>query len=53
MRFMDVVKTYLCGFIYNDIYMKILEEFKLFETNNAIPHNMYLILLQPYLYRSK
>ena len=29
MHFMDVITTYLYGFMDNDIYMKILEGFKL------------------------
>ena len=35
MRLMDVIIAYLYGFIDNDIYMKILEGFKLPEKNNT------------------
>ena len=45
MRLMDVVTTYLYGSIDTDIYMTILEEFKLPETTNPKPRNMYLIKL--------
>ena len=40
MRLMDVITTYLYGFIDNDIYMKIHEGFKLPEANNTKPHNI-------------
>ena len=33
MLLMDVITTYLYGFMDNDIYMKILEGFKLLEAN--------------------
>ena len=42
----DVVKTYLYGFINNDIYMKILEGFKLLRANSTKPSSMYFIKLQ-------
>ena len=45
-HFMDVITTYLYGFIDNDIYMKIPEGFKLPEANNTKPHSMYSIKLQ-------
>ena len=53
MRLMDVITVYLYGSINNDICMKILEEFKLPETNNTKPHNMCLIKLQRSLYELK
>ena len=34
MRLMDVVTTYLYGSLDNDIYMKILEGYKMSETYN-------------------
>ena len=46
MRLMNVITTYLYGSMYNDIYMKILEEFKLPEANCTKPRSMYLIKLQ-------
>ena len=45
MRFMDIIITYLYRSIDNDIYMKILEGFKLPEANNTKPRNMCLIKL--------
>ena len=53
MRLMDVVTTYLYGSIDTDIYMTILEEFKLPETTNPKPRNIYSIKLQRSLYRLK
>ena len=53
MCLMDVVTTYLYGFIDIDIYMKISEGFKLPETTNPKPRNMYSIKLQRYLYGLK
>ena len=53
MRFMNIITTYLYGSMDNDIYMKILEEFKLPEANCTKPHNMYLIKLQRSLYGLK
>jgi len=35
MRLMDVVITYLYGSLDNDIYMKILEGYKMLETYNS------------------
>ena len=46
MRLMDVITTYLYGFMDNDIYMKILEGIKLHEANCTKPRNMYLIKLK-------
>ena len=46
MRLMDVITTYLYGSINNDIYMKILEVFKLSEENNTKPYNLCSIKLQ-------
>ena len=37
----------------NDIYMKILEGFKLPEANSKKPHSMYSITLQQSLYGLK
>ena len=53
MHFMDVITTYLYGSIDNDIYMKILEGFKLLEANCTKPRSMYLIKLQRSLYGLK
>ena len=53
MRFMDVIPTYLYGCIDNDIYMKILEGFKLPEANNTKPRSMCSIKLQLSLYGLK
>ena len=50
---MDVITTYLYGSIDNDIYMKILEEFKFPEVNNTKPRNMCSIKLQQSLYGLK
>ena len=49
----NVVTTYLYGSINTDIYMKIPEGFKLPETTNPKPWNMYLIKLQRSLYGLK
>ena len=46
MRLMDVVITYLYGFIDNDIYMKIHEGFKLPKITNPKPQKKYSIKLQ-------
>ena len=53
MCLMDVVTTYLYESIDTDIYMKIPEGFKLPETTNPNPWNMYSIKLQRSLYRLK
>ena len=53
MCLMDVVTTYLYRSIVTDIYMKILEIFKLLETTNPKPRNMYSIKLQKSLYELK
>ena len=53
MHLMNVITTYLYGSMDNDIYMKILEEFKLPKTNNIKPCSMYLIKLQRSLYELK
>ena len=42
---MDVITTYLYGFIDNDIYMKIYEGFKLPEANNTKSRSMCSIKL--------
>ena len=58
MHLMDVITTYLYGSIDNDIYMKILEGFKLPKANNTKPRNaksrsMCSIKLQRSLYGLK
>nr|GEX69845.1 putative RNA-directed DNA polymerase [Tanacetum cinerariifolium] len=53
MRLMDVVIAYLYGSIDNDIYMKILEEFKIPESLSSKPKEMCLIKLQRSLYGLK
>ena len=53
MRLMDVITAYLYRFIDNDIYMRILEGFRLSEANNTKPRNMCSIKLQRSLYRLK
>ena len=50
---MDVITAYLYGSIDNDIYMKILEGFKLPEANNTKPRNICSIKLQRSLYGLK
>ena len=46
MHLMDVITTYLYGYMDNDIYMKISEGFKLLEANSTKPRSMYSIKLQ-------
>ena len=53
MCFMDAITTYLYGSMDNDIYMKILEGFKLLEANCTKPRSMYSIKLQRSLYGLK
>ena len=53
MCLMDVITTYLYGSIDNDIYMKILEEFKLPEANNTKSCSICSIKLQQSLYELK
>ena len=53
MRLMDIITTYLYRSIVTDIYMKIPEGFKLLETTNPKPRNMYSIKLQKSLYGLK
>ena len=53
MQLMDVVTTYLYGSIDTNVYMKILEGFKLPEGMNSKPRSMYLIKLQRSLYGLK
>ena len=50
---MDVITAYLYGSIDNDIYMKILEGFKLPEENNRKSHSTCSIKLQRSLYGLK
>ena len=51
MRLMDVVTTYLYGFLDNDIQTKIPEGFQMPKTTNSKHCNIYLIKLQKSLYR--
>ena len=53
MCLMNVITTYLYGSMDNDIYMKILEEFKLPKANSTKPCSMHLIKLQRSLYGYK
>ena len=46
MHLIDVIISYLYGFMDNDIYMKTLEGFKLLEANSTKPRSMYSIKLQ-------
>ena len=50
---MDVIMTYLYGFMNNDIYMKIPKGFKFPKANSTKPCTMYSIKLQQSLYRLK
>ena len=50
MYLMDVVTTYLYGSLDNDIYMKILEGFKLPEAYNMNSRKIYSIKLNKSLY---
>ena len=47
---MDVIMTYLYGFMNNDIYMKIPKGFKFPKANSTKPCTMYSIKLQQSLY---
>ena len=53
MRLMDVTTIYLYGSMDNDIYMKVLEEFKLSEATFTKLRSMYSIKLQQSLYGLK
>ena len=53
MQLMDAITTYLYGFIDTNVYMKILEGFKLLEVMNSKPWSMYSIKLQRSLYGLK
>jgi hypothetical protein len=53
MRLMDVVTIYLYGSLNNDIYMKILEGYKMPEAYNSKSRNIYSIKLQRSLYGLK
>ena len=53
MRLMDVITAYLYGSIDNDIYMNILEGFKLSKANNTKSRSMCSIKLQRSLYGLK
>ena len=53
MQLMDVVTAYLYGSLDNDIYMKILEGYKMSETYNPTSQSMYSIKLQRSLYGLK
>jgi hypothetical protein len=50
---MDVVIVYLYRSNNNDVYMKILEGFKMPKAYNSNPQNFYSIKLQRFLYRLK
>ena len=52
-RLMDAVTTYLYGSLDNNIYMKILEGYKMPKTYNPISRSMYSIKLQRSLYGLK
>ena len=52
-RLMDVVTAYLYGSLGNDIYMKILERYKMLETYNSASRSMYSIKLQKSSYGLK
>ncbi|GJV65003.1 putative RNA-directed DNA polymerase [Tanacetum coccineum] len=53
MRLMDVATAYLYGSIDNDIYMKILEGFKIPDSLSSKPKEIYSIKLQRSLYGLK
>ena len=53
MRLMDVVTTFLHGSIGTNVYMKILEGFKLPEVMNSKPRSIYSIKFQRSLYGLK
>ena len=53
MQLMDAITTYLYGFNDTNVYMKILEGFKLLEVMNSKPWSMYSIKLQRSLYGLK
>ena len=46
MHLIDVIISYLYGFMDNDIYMKTLEGFKVLEANSRESRNMYSIKVQ-------
>ena len=50
---MDVVTTYLYGSLDSDIYMKILEGFKMPDALSSKPKELYSIKLQRLLYGLK
>ena len=52
-RLMNVITTYLYGFIDNDIYLKIPKGFKLPKANNTKPRSMCSIKFQRSLYGLK
>ena len=53
MHLMDVVTAYLYGSIDTNIYMKILEGFKMPEVNKLKPRSLYSLKLQRSLYGLK
>ena len=53
LQLMDAVTTYLYGSLDNNIYMKILEGYKMLETDNSTFWSMYSIKLQRSLYGLK
>ena len=50
---MDVVKAFLYGSLYSDIYMKIPKRFKMLEVYNSTSREMYSIKLQRFLFGIK
>ena len=48
---MDVITAYLRGYLDNDIYMKILEEFQMLEATKSKHCSIYSIKLQRSLYQ--
>ena len=53
LQLMDAVTTYLYGSLDNNIYMKILEGYKMPKTYNPISRSMYSFKLQRSLYGLK
>ena len=53
MHLMDALTDYLYGLLDSDIYMKILEGFKMPEASSLKPKELYSIKLQRSLYKLK
>ena len=51
MHLMDVITAYLYGTLDNDLYMKILEGFRMPQGTNSKHYSIYSIKLQRSLYR--